>query len=370
MPASSVRRLPVDRASARHGAVRVTGRISAAKRRANRYWWTRLSDEELLDVRFCDLGLVLERTPLAKYVRRLYEELGTRGIAFRPHCWLAEEWFSPDGIPGIAIPFFLAHPRLRKLERRMMQEVEGGNDNWFMRILRHEAGHAVDTAYRLRRTARWRETFGPAGLPYPDSYRPRPGSRRYVQHLGSWYAQSHPTEDFAETFAVWLKPNSRWRTQYEDWPALTKLEYVDEQMRELAGTSPPVRSRAHIESLAEDTRTLRQHYAAMLERYAPPSHRDEDDLLRRVFDSDPGPRRRRASTFLRRLRPRLHAAIADRVGCSEYLVHQVMRTAIRRSDELRLYVHGDARQAARNAEWMLVKLTRAWEKSAGRRLIL
>jgi hypothetical protein len=370
MPASpsSARRSVARSAVAVRRAVPPSG---TRARRGLRYWWEPLSDEELLDVRFCDLGLVLERTPLARYVQRLYEELETRGITFRPHCWLAEEWFSPDGVPGIAIPFFLSHPRLRQLERRTMGEVEGGNDNWFMRILRHEAGHAIDTAYRLRRRARWRETFGPAGLPYPDSYRPRPGSRRYVQHLGSWYAQSHPTEDFAETFAVWLKPNSRWRTQYEDWPALAKLEYVDEQMRELAGAPPLVRSRAHVESLAEDTRALRQHYDAMLRRYASPRQSDEDDLLRRVFDADePGSRGRRASTFLRRMRPRLHAAIAERVGCSEYLVHQVMRTAIRRSDELKLYVHGDARQAGRNAEWMLVRLTRDWEKSAGRRLLL
>ena len=25
-------------------------------------------------------------------------------------------------------------------------------------------------------------------------------------HLDPWYAQSHPDEDFAETFAVWLTP--------------------------------------------------------------------------------------------------------------------------------------------------------------------
>ena len=125
----------------------------------------------------------------------------------------------------------------------MMQEVEGGNDNWFMRILRHEAGHALDTAYRLRRRRRWRETFGPASLPYPDSYRPRPSSRRYVQHLGSWYAQSHPTEDFAETFAVWLKPGSRWRQEYADWPALEKLRYVDEVMTSVARQRPANRSR-------------------------------------------------------------------------------------------------------------------------------
>ena len=191
-------------------------------RRAQRSW-TRLSDEQLLAMRFCDLKLRIERTPLAKRVRRLYRELDKRQIGFRPHVWLSEEWFSPDGVPGIAVPFYLAHPRLERLERRMMRNVEGGSAESAMRILRHEAGHAIDTAYRLRRRRRWREVFGPASLPYPDTYKARPGSRRYVQHLGEWYAQSHPCEDFAETFAVWLKPNSAWRRTYAHWPAYHKL---------------------------------------------------------------------------------------------------------------------------------------------------
>jgi hypothetical protein len=172
-----------------------------------------MSDEQLLGMRFCDLDLRIGRTPLARRVRRLYRELDKRGIGFRPHVWLSEEWFSPDGVPGIAAPFYLAHPRLERLERRMMRQVEGGSAESAMRILRHEAGHAIDTAYRLRRRKRWREVFGRASQPYPDSYTARPGSRRYVQHLGDWYAQAHPCEDFAETFAVWLKPNSSWRRE-------------------------------------------------------------------------------------------------------------------------------------------------------------
>src|SRR5512139_1626099 len=199
--------------------------------------WTRMSDEQLLGMRFCDLKLKIERTPLAKRVRRLYRELDKRDIRFRPHVWLSEEWFSPDGVPGIAVPFYLAHPRLRRLERQMMKQVEGGNSNWMMRILRHEAGHAIDTAWRLRRRARWREVFGPASLPYPDRYRARPGSRRYVHHLGEWYAQAHPTEDFAETFAVWLKPNSNWRRMYAGWPAFHKLRLVDDLMTSVRGTT-------------------------------------------------------------------------------------------------------------------------------------
>src|SRR6266446_1067452 len=147
------------------------------RRPPRRFAWETLTDDQLLSLRFCDLKLTIEGTDLEVAIERLYRELATRGIRFRPHCWLAEEWFSPDGVPGIAIPFYLAHPRLRRLERRVIHEAEGGNANWLMRILRHEAGHAVDSAFRLRRRRRWREVFGPASRPYPQHYRPRPGSR-------------------------------------------------------------------------------------------------------------------------------------------------------------------------------------------------
>ncbi|MCS6946942.1 MAG: putative zinc-binding metallopeptidase, partial [Steroidobacteraceae bacterium] len=213
----------------------------AARRAAAR--WTRLSDAELLQLRFCDLPLRLPGSRLGRALRRLRRELRARGMRFRPHIWLAEEWFSPDGVPGFAVPFYLAHPRLERLHRNMTGQVEGSNQNWLMRILRHETGHAIDNAYRLRRRREWRELFGPASLPYPASYRARPGSRRYVHHLGEWYAQAHPTEDFAETFAVWLQPQSRWRRSYAGWPALEKLRQVDAWMREIAGREPPVKNR-------------------------------------------------------------------------------------------------------------------------------
>ena len=189
-----------------------------------------MSDERLLDMRIRDLPVRIEGSFLEDRVRRLHSELEERGIRFKPHVWLAHEWFTPDGVPGIAVPFYLSHPRLMKLERKQMLEVEGGSDAECMRILRHEAGHALDNAYRLHFRRRWRELFGSFREPYPQSYKPRPGSRNYVLHLNAWYAQAHPAEDFAETFAVWLTPASRWRVRYHGWPALRKLQYVNDLM--------------------------------------------------------------------------------------------------------------------------------------------
>ncbi len=130
--------------------------------------WARLPDAELLQLRFRDLGLKLAGTPLARRAEPRAWRAASGAASPSGRMWLSEEWFSPDGVPGIAVPFYLAHPRLAQLERHMMRQVEGGNGNWMMRILRHEVGHAIDTAYRLRRRARWREVFGPGSLPYPE----------------------------------------------------------------------------------------------------------------------------------------------------------------------------------------------------------
>ncbi|HET9108263.1 MAG TPA: putative zinc-binding metallopeptidase [Steroidobacteraceae bacterium] len=319
--------------------------------------WTRLTDERLLSLRFCDLGLRLQGSHIERRVRRLYCELEARGIDFHPHVWLSEEWFSPDGVPGIAIPFYLAHPRLERLERRIMREAEGGNTRWFMRILRHEAGHALDNAYRLRRRKRWREVFGPASLQYPARYKARPGSRRYVHHLGEWYAQSHPTEDFAETFAVWLTPRSGWRKSYADWPAFQKLSAVEELISEVRGRRAPVRNRIRIEPLEANTRTLAQHYRRKLARQRHYRRGLADEYLHRLFA--PRPMRRgatRAATLLRANRKSLIASVSRELGLERYSVQQIVRMLIERSETLKLYVRGNRRDAVRNARWLLERL--------------
>jgi Putative zinc-binding metallo-peptidase len=339
--------------------------------RSPRLAWERLSDEQLLSLRFCDLKLTIHDTELADAIERLNRELAARGIKFRPHCWLAQEWFSPDGIPGIAIPFYLANQRLMRLERRFMREVEGGNRNWLMRILRHEAGHAIDTAYRLRRRAPWRAVFGPASLPYPDTYRPRPGSRRFVQHLGAWYAQAHPTEDFAETFAVWLKPHSSWRREYEGWPAFAKLTYIDALADEIGGQKPLVTDRSKIEDVTQDTRTLREHYEHKHARYRLPRRTGADELLLKVFTTSPRTRASaKAASVLRAMRSPLRHAILRRGAFSEYLVHQVLRLMIERCESLNLYMRGSKRELKPHLLWVMARLAESYEERQLPRLAL
>ena len=316
----------------------------------------------------CDLQLDLHRSPLKRHVDRLYSELNERGIRFRPHVWLAEEWFSPDGVPGIAVPFYLAHPRLMRLERKMTREVEGGNVNWLMRILRHEAGHAFDSAYRLRRRAYWRALFGPASRPYRARYRARPASRHHVQHLGEWYAQSHPTEDFAETFAVWLAPRSGWQRRYASWPALRKLRFVQQSAGELGPHRPLVRRRDRVEPLEVNQRTLAQHYRSKLAHARSRRGILADRLLERVFSLEPGARALPAATLLRAHKVRLLASITRNSGVDRYAAHQVLRVAIQRSERLQLYVPGAQRDALRATRRMLRRLARLYMRSPGLRL--
>ncbi len=347
---------------ARSAARRRVGTSARGPGRARRpHAWTRLPDEELLGVRLCDLGLTVENSRLAPYLRRLYRELESRGIQFRPHAWLSEEWFSPDGVPGLAVPFYLAHPRLERLERRIMHGVEGGNSRWLMRILRHEAGHALDNAYRLRRRRRWREVFGPASLPYPQRYRARPGSRRYVHHLGEWYAQAHPSEDFAETFAVWLKPNSDWRKTYAAWPAFHKLRVVDELMASVRDTPPPVRNRLRVDPIGTDTRTLAEVYRRKLAQNRYYGRGLAEDLLLKVFRV--GAERAgalRAATLLRAQKSELVAAASRELGMERYSVYQIMRMLIDRCDASRLYVRGSGRDAARHVRWIFGRVARLY----------
>jgi hypothetical protein len=310
-----------------------------------RFSWASLPDEELLRLRLKDLNVRVEGTWLARCLRQLHRELEERGLRVRPHAWISSEWFSTDETPGIAIPFYLAHPRLMRLERKMIIDVEGGTVPECMRILRHEAGHVVQHAYQLQRRRRWQKLFGASSTRYPSYYRPNPASRNYVQHLRLWYAQSHPDEDFAETFAVWLTPRSGWRKRYEGWPALKKLLYVDELMTEIAGQRPKLTRRVKVEPLTKLTQTLEQHYEKKQQLYSigPPTIYDRE--LTRIFSDDPRHRRSQAaSTFLRRNRAKIRAMVSQWTGEYELTLNAVFDDMIARCRELKLRAVGTERQ--------------------------
>jgi len=320
--------------------------------------WDLLTDEQLLDLRLCDLPLRIKGTALEQRVRRLYQELEERGLRFKPHVWLSEEWFTVDGVTGFAIPFYLAHPRLMKLERKMMLEVEGGTERECLRILRHEAGHALDNAFRFHEKRRWRELFGSFSRPYPESYKPKPNSRNYVLNLKAWYAQAHPAEDFAETFAVWLRPGSRWRRWYEGWPALRKLEYVDQIVSEILGMTPQNKSQSRVEPLSELKQTLREHYWRKREYYAVEWPAPYDRDLRRIFSQEPHHARRpTAASLLRRFRGELRHAVAEGTGVHHYTVDQLLQNMIDRCRELKLRVAANERHAKQQSMIMLTVQT-------------
>jgi hypothetical protein len=309
--------------------------------------WASWPDDRLLDLRIADLNVTIEGSALEPRVTQLHAELAARGLTtFEPHFWLSGEWFSPDGVPGVAIPFYLAHPRLEKLERAMMLEVEGGTPEWCMKILRHEAGHAIDNAYRLRTRLRRQRVFGPSYMQYPDYYTPKPYSKSYVLHLDSWYAQSHPDEDFAETFAVWLTPDADWRTRYADWPALKKLEYMDTLMTELAGKPMLVKSRRKLEPIQTLKKTLRAHYERKRRHYGllHPHFYDRD--LRRLFSDNPEyAKHMKAARFIARVRRDVRRRVAEWTGEYQYTIDQVIEDIMRRCNELGLRLREPEEQA-------------------------
>jgi hypothetical protein len=306
-------------------------------------FWCGLKDEELLALRICDLGLRLEHSEVKPRVDQLYEELAARGVSLRPDVYLGDEWFSPEGIAAIAIPFYLAHPRLKTLELHQMLEVEGGTAEWCQMLLRHECGHAIDHAYRYSSRKAWHTIFGSPETEYaPETYTPRPYSKSFVRHLPNWYAQAHPDEDFAETFAVWLATRPEdWRRRYEGWKALQKLEYVNTLMQEAAGAPTVAPRRRRISEASKLQRTLARHYAARRKLYAEdfPDFYDAD--LRQIFGKgEPGGEP--AVKMLRRHRAALIASVVQWTGQRKYVVSMLVRKIIERCRELQLMAPHDS----------------------------
>lgn len=301
--------------------------------------WPTFPDDRLLEMKLSDLRLSLRGSRLEPLIVKVQRELVRRGIQFTPHFWLSSEWFTPDGVPGIAVPFYLVHPRLQELERRQMRGLEMENAQLSLRILRHEIGHAIENAYGLRRLACVQEVFGPSTKTYPTTYSPKIFSRRYVQNLSDGYGQSHPDEDFAETFAVWLTPRRQWKHRYKHWPALKKLEFMDWLMRTyVIRQKPKLTNTRTVDPLWRLRKTLRAHYCRERRRFGLSGSTQFDRSLKRLFSTPLAPRvGMTADLFLRKIKKELIEEVAWESKKPRYVVEHAVGEMICRARELNLH---------------------------------
>ncbi len=289
-----------------------------------------------------DLGLALESSPLGPILAEFREELRALGIVrVVPRFYLSTEWGVPDGTVAIAIPFYLARPDLVALQAERQGFVEGRGRSDILRYLRHEMGHVVNYAYRLHATEEWSERFGRIDEPYREEYRPEPFSRRFVRHLPGWYAQKHPDEDWAETFAVWMTPGLDWRAEYAEWPvALAKLQYCDQALAEVADRDPVVTADDLDEDVGEIASSVQQYYDG-LEWEGDGPFPDLDGALRSIFEDLGRPEhepaetpRLPASDLFRRIERELTADVFRWTGCFPERTRPLIRHLADRADRL------------------------------------
>ncbi|HKO14707.1 MAG TPA: putative zinc-binding metallopeptidase [Gemmatimonadaceae bacterium] len=296
--------------------------------------------QTLLGRRISELGLTIRGSRVEKLVTELYLELAARAIAFRPPVYLSDQWGCPDRTPLIGVPFYLVDARLERIEAEMSGGVE--DDAEALRYLRHECGHAINYAFRLYDRPDWRATFGSFALPYHERYRADPFSRAYVRHILGWYAQKHPDEDFAETFAVWLTPGIDWRAEYAGWPALAKLEYVDRVLGEIAGELPHVPAPSEDDLPVEAMHyTVAEHYESAAERIPMEDPRQFDADLRRIFASPAdAPSGMPAAVFMQRHYREIVARLSYWTGESAAEVRSLIDAMIARAAQLELRITG------------------------------
>jgi len=296
---------------------------------------------EVLTKPIRDLNLKIEGSSVERFVQQLYRELDRKGLKkFRPKVYLSDEWGCPSEEPVIGIPFYLADPKLQKLEREM-NDLEDSRQ--IMMYLRHEAGHAFNYAYELYKTQEWHDRFGSFRKPYRDNYKPVPFSRSFVRHMEGWYAQKHPDEDFAETFAVWMTPRSNWRKRYKGWGAMQKLKYV-ERVGKKFGDVDPLRPQGDTDiTVDEMSDTVEQFYA----NHTADTHAADELLLdtdlQDIFNVSPRKRKgvRPAADFLRDNRKVITDKLTYWTGVRRPLIKKLVDAIEKRSDELKLRVESE-----------------------------
>lgn len=322
--------------------------------------WADLTDEQLLEMRICDLRLSLKNTWIEKLVTKLHKELEKKNLKFKPHVWISDDWYSPDGVPGFAVPFYLLHPRLIELEKKFIGEAEGEGRDWCMQLMRHETGHAIDNAYGLRKRKSRQKLFGLTSIEYPESYTPTEHKKNFVSHLGFDYAQAHPDEDWAETFAVWLTPSSKWKSVYANWSCIDKLKLVDQIMTDIKGKRPLKINKKKTDHVNELTITLGEYYKQKTERLGILTPDIIYDELKSVFVPGFYTDTEKASSFLRKERKVLCREIAKRSKSKQAKVNSVIGKLVQYCQEKNLHLATSRKTAEKRILAVLTKNSRKY----------
>jgi len=319
-----------------------------------------MTNADLLDLRLKDVYIPIERTALAPYLKKLQDELDAKGLhKFKPYFWFSDEWFTPDGHTGIAVPFYLCHKKIAMLQEKFLCDVEGGTPATFMKLLRHECGHAIDNAFKLRRKRKRQQIFGKSTDKYEETYAPKPFSKQYVTHVNGWYAQSHPDEDFAETFAVWLSPRSAWQKKYKGWTgAYKKLQYMDELMSELVDMKPAINTKRKIDVQSTLKIKLKDHFDEKVSHYGIDYQDVYDVHLLKLFTTNPDlALNLKASTFIRKIKKDVRKSVSPWTGAYQYTINEILQQIITRCDKLGLKLRFSAEESKNQFISMLSVVT-------------
>lgn len=277
---------------------------------------------------------------MALVIRQVERELLAKGIKFKPLFYLSDSWGCPDEVPAVGVPFYLADRRLARIEEEQTGEIE--DHRTALMLLRHEVGHAINYAYRLWEWTGWTEVFGKFSRPYRDTFMPDPYSRDFVRHLahsqyGRNYAQKHPDEDFAETFAIWLTPRSGWKMKYRFWPAIRKLNFVARMMRTLRRNPvPEIPEGPLVNPVSAMTIQLAAHYGQRAERYRAAAQGYVDDKLSGVFPLVRSADQLKASALIQRNRQKLAFIVSLWSGLNPEEVTTILDKLADRAAQLRL----------------------------------
>jgi hypothetical protein len=317
----------------------------------------------LLSTPIRELGLTIAGTPLEPVLKQFQQQLERAGIVrLRPNFYLSTEWGVPFGTISIAIPFYLARPDLTAVHAQRVGHLEGVGKADLLRYLRHEMGHVVNYAYQLYEQEDWVKCFGSITQPYAEEYRPEPFSRKFVRHLPGWYAQKHPDEDWAETFAVWLTPRGKWRAVYADWPeARAKLEYCDRTMAALKERDPPVTATELDEDVSELSGSLEEYYRNAASTGGDPLPPGLDGALQAIFqdfdepaDSSSSDSRLPAAELLWRVEQEISANVYRWTGHFPELTRRLVEHLAERARQLNQVYPADQEAAVTLAVTTLV----------------